>query len=295
MTYQCIQAEKAHDPIEVLCRALQVARSGLYAWCQRGESARQRQNAWPLTPIRACDRASHGRYGSPRIYQDLRARGLRIGRHRVARLMRLYGIRSCCRRRVWRASRVVPPALVAATQLQRVCTATAPNQKWAGDLTYVATREGLLYVAVLMDRSSRRIAGWAIDERMTTALTSHALEMALQHRGQPTGLVHHSDRGSQYGAMGYQQRLLALNIQCSMSRPGNCRDHAVVESVFATLKTELIHQRSWLTRHEARAAFFEYLEVFYNRARRHSTLGYLSPAAFERQATQSMTVSTKMG
>ena len=179
--------------------------------------------------------------------------------------------------------------------LQRVFTATAPNQKWAGDLTYVATREGWLYVAVLMDRSSRRIVGWAIDKRMTTALTSHALEMALQRRGQPTGLVHHSDPGSQYGAMGYQQRLLALNIQCSMSRPGNCWDHAVVESVFASLKTELIHQRSWLTRHEARAAIFEYLEVFYNRARRHSTLGYLGLAAFERRATQSMTVSTKMG
>lgn len=295
MKYQYIQAEKAHYPIEVLCRVLHVARSGFSAWCARGESARQRQNICLLTQIRACYRASQGRYGSPRIHQDLRAQGIRIGRHRVARLMRIHGIRSCCRRRVWRASRVVPPEFVAANHLQRVFTATAPNQKWAGDITYVATREGWLYVAVLMDLYSRRIVGWALDERMTTALTSHALEMALQHRGRPTGLVHHSDRGCQYGATVYQQRLLALNIQCSMSRPGNCWDNAVVESFFATLKTELIHQRSLMTRPEACAAIFEYLEVFYNRARRHSTLGYLSPVEFERQSSQSMTVSTKMG
>jgi len=283
MKYEFIQAEKAHYPIEVLCRVLHVARSGFYAWCDRGESTRQRQNAWLLTHIRACYRASQGRYGSPRIHQDLRAQGIHIGRHRVARLMRLHGIRSCCRRRVWRVSRVVPPELVAANQLQRVFTATAPNQKWAGDITYVATREGWLYVAVLMDLYSRRIVGWAMDERMTTALTSHALEMALQHRGWPTGLLHHSDRGCQYAATVYQQRLLALNIQCSMSRPGNCWDNAVVESFFATLKTELIHQRPWMTRHEARAAIFEYIEGFYNCCRRHSSLGYQSPLAFEQQ------------
>jgi len=269
--------------VEILCRVLQVARSGFYAWCRRRESGRQRQNAWLLTHIRACYRASHGRYGSPRIHQDLRAHGIRIGRHRVARLMRLHGIRSCCRRRGWRASRVVPPELVAANQLQRVFTASAPNQKWAGDITYVATREGWLYVAVLMDLYSRRIVGWAMDERMTTALASQALEMALQHRGRPTGLLHHSDRGCQYGAMIYQQRLLALNIQCSMSRPGNCWDNAVVESFFATLKTELIHQRSFATRQEARAEIFAYVEGFYNPRRRHSSLGYQSPLAFEQQ------------
>ena len=177
---------------------------------------------------------------------------------------------------------------MAANHLQRVFTATAPNQKWAGDITYVATREGWLYVAVLMDLYSRRIVGWAMDERMTTALTSHALEMALQYRGWPTGLLHHSDRGCQYGAMVYQQRLLALNIQSSMSRPGNCWDNAVVESFFATLKTELLsaERASW-TRQEARTAIFEYVEGFYNRTRRHSTLGYLSPAEFERRAPQS--------
>jgi transposase InsO family protein len=294
MKYQFIQAEKAHDPIEVLCRVLHVARSGFYAWCRRRESARQRQNAWLLAHIRACYRASHGRYGSPRIYQDLRAQGIRVGRHRVARLMRQHDLRSVCRRR-WRRARGVPPELAAANHLQRVFTASAPNQKWAGDITYVATREGWLYVAVLMDLYSRRIVGWAMDERMTTALTSQALEMALQHRGRPTGLLHHSDRGCQYGAMVYQQRLLALNIHCSMSRPGNCWDNAAVESFFATLKTELIHQRSWLTRHDARAAIFEYIEGFYNCRRRHSSLAYQSPLDFEHQTDANATLTQKPG
>jgi len=280
--------------VEVLCRILQVARSGFYAWCRRRESARQRQNAWLLAHIRACYRASHGRYGSPRIYQDLRAQGIRVGRHRVARLMRQHDLHSVCRRR-WRRARGVPPELAAANHLQRVFTASAPNQKWAGDITYVATREGWLYLAVLMDLYSRRIVGWAMDERMSTALTRQALEMALQHRGWPTGLLHHSDRGCQYGATVYQQRLLALNIHCSMSRPGNCWDNAVVESFFATLKTELIHQRSWLTRHDARAAIFEYIEGFYNCRRRHSSLAYQSPMDFEHQTEANATRTQKPG
>lgn len=268
--------------MEVLCRVLQVARSGVYAWRQRQDSPRRRQNAWLLTHIRACYRASHGRYGSPRIYQELRAHGIAVGRHRVARLMRRHDLRSVCRRR-WRRARVVPPELAAANHLQRLFTATGPNQKWAGDITYVSTREGWLYVAVLMDLYSRRIVGWAMDERMTAALTSQALEMALHQRGRPRGLLHHSDRGSQYGALAYQQRLLALQIHCSMSRPGNCWDNAVVESFFATLKTELIHQRQFATRHDARAEIFAYVEGFYNRRRRHSSLGYRSPIEFECQ------------
>ena len=273
-----------------MCRVLQVARSGFYAWCRRRESARQRQNAWLLTHIRACYRASHGRYGSPRIYQDLRAQGIRVGRHRVARLMRQHDLRSVCRRR-WRRVRGVPPELAAANHLQRVFTASAPNQKWAGDITYVATREGWLYVAVLMDLYSRWIVGWAMDDRMNSVLTSQALEMALSHRGLPTGLLHHSDRGCQYAAIPYQQRLRALGIHCSMSRPGNCWDNAVVESFFATLKTELIHQRSFATRQEARAEIFAYVEGFYNPRRRHSSLGYRRPLEFEHQTTDNTTAS----
>jgi putative transposase len=284
-----MEAEKATYPVEVMCRVLHVARSGFYAWCRRRESARQRQNAWLLTHIRACYQASHGRYGSPRIHEELRAQGIQVGRHRVARLMRRHDLRGVCRRR-WRRARGVLPELAAANHLQRVFTATAPNQKWAGDITYVATREGWLYVAVLMDLYSRRIVGWAMDERVTAALTSKALEMALHQRGRPTGLLHHSDRGCQYGAAVYQQQLLALHIQCSMSRPGNCWDNAVVESFFATLKTELIHQRSFATRHEARAEIFEYVEGFYNRRRRHSSLGYRSPLEFEQHSAPHATV-----
>lgn len=244
---------------------------------------------WLLAHIRACYRAAHGRYGSPRIHQDLRAQGISVGRHRVARLMRARGIRSVCRRRVWRASPAVAPALVAANHLQRVFTATRPNQKWAGDITYIATGEGWLYVAILMDLYSRRIIGWAMDDHLTTALTSAALEMALQQRGIPTGLLHHSDRGWQYTATAYQQRLVQLRIQCSMSRPGNCWDNAVVESFFATMKSELIHGRQYGRRQEARTEIFEYVESFYNRRRRHSTLGYQSPLEFERHTVPPVT------
>jgi transposase InsO family protein len=182
----------------------------------------------------------------------------------------------------------VPPAISGANILQREFAAAQPNQKWAGDITYVPTRQGWLYVAVLMDLYSRRIVGWAMDDQLTTTLTLNALEMALQQRRVPVGLLHHSDRGTQYGAMAYQQRLAIRGIRCSMSRPGNCWDNAVVESFFATLKTELrVTEAGYATRQAARTAIFEYVEAFYNRARRHSTLGYLSPVEFEERAAHS--------
>ena len=170
--------------------------------------------------IPACYQASRGRYGSPRIHQDLQAQGFRVGRHRVAKLMRLHDIRSVSRRRAWKRPAVAAPALVVANALRRQFVATRPNEKWAGDITYVPTRQGWLYVTVLLDLYSRRIVGWAVDEQATTIVTLSALEMALQQRPVPVGLLHHSDRGSQYGAMAYQQRLAARGIQCSMSRPG---------------------------------------------------------------------------
>jgi putative transposase len=184
---------------------------------------------------------------------------------------------------------VVAPDLAAANHLQRVFTAARPNQKWAGDITYIGTGEGWLYVAILMDLYSRRIIGWAMDADLTTALTRAALEMALQQRGIPRGLLHHSDRGWQYTATAYQQRLVHLGIQCSMSRPGNCWDNAVVESFFATMKSELIHGRHYGRRHEARAEIFEYVESFYNRRRRHSSLGYRSPLEFEQHTAPPVT------
>jgi len=283
--YRFIQAEKAQYPVEVLCRVMAVARSGFYAWCHRPLSRRTQQNQALLAQIREAHRDSDGSYGSPRIHRDLQAHGLRISRHRVARLMRCHGIRGVCRRRTaWRV-RTTPPAVVAANVLQRDFLAAQPNQKWAGDITYVATREGWLYLAVLVDLYSRRIVGWAMAERLTTDLTTTALTMALQQRSVEGGLLHHSDRGSQYAAVGYRHQLTVRGIQCSMSRPGNCWDNAVVESFFATLKTELIHRQRFQTRQEAQSAIFTYVEGFYNRRRRHSTLGYLSPAEFERRAS----------
>lgn len=288
MRYRFIQAEKALYPVEVLCQVLAVARSGYYAWCRRPLSVRTQQNQWLMTHIQTCYQASRGRYGSPRIHQELRAQGMRVGRHRVAHLMRFQGLRSVSRRRAWKRSGIASSEVMAANTLRRAFTATRPNEKWVSDITYVPTRQGWLYVAVLMDLYSRRIIGWAMEEQMTTTLTLKALEMALQQRPVSVGLLHHSDRGSQYGAMAYQQRLAARGIRCSMSRPGNCWDNAVVESFFATLKTELLSAEPvYRTRQEARTAIFEYVEGFYNRTRRHSTLGYLSPVEFERQAIQS--------
>ena len=287
MRYRFIQAEKVVYPVGVLCRVLTVARSGFYAWCQRPMSLRAQENQGLVTHIRACYQASRGRYGSPRIHQDLQAQGFRVGRHRVARLMRLHDIRCVSRRRSWRARAGALPQVAAANTLRREFAATRPNEKWAGDITYVPTHQGWLYVAVLMDLYSRRIVGWAMAAQLTTTLTLTALEMALRHRRISAGLLHHSDRGCQYVATPYQQRLVALGIRCSMSRPGNCWDNAVVESFFATLKTELLHGRQLLTHEQARTEIFAYLEGFYNRARRHSTLGYLSPVEFEQRATHS--------
>lgn len=290
MRYRFIQAEKAAYPVEVLCRVLAVARSGFYAWGRRPLGLRAQQNQGLVRQIRTCYQAARGRYGSPRIHQDLRAQGVRVGRHRVARLMRLQGLRSIRRRRAWRAQGITAPGVVAANVLRREFAATRPNEKWAGDITYVRTREGWLYLAVLMDLYSRRIVGWTMDDQGATSLTLSALEMALRHRAVRADLLHHSDRGSQYWALAYQHRLTIHGIRCSMSRPGNCWDNAVVESFFATLKTELcFNGHPFSTRQEARTAIFEYVEGFYNRARRHSTLGYLSPVEFEQGAAYSTT------
>ncbi len=288
MRYRFIQAEKAHYPVSVLCQLLGVARSGFYAWGRRPTSARAQENQWLMAHIWTCYHASRGRYGSPRIHQELHAQGVRVGRHRVARLMRLHDIRSIRRARGWRVQAAPSPAVATANTLRREFAATRPNEKWAGDITYIATRQGWLYVAVLMDLYSRRIIGWAMDTQLTTTLTLTALEMALRQRHVSAGLLHHSDRGCQYAATPYQQRLLALGIRCSMSRPGNCWDNAVVESFFATLKTELFSHRQSLTPEQARTEIFAYLEGFYNRIRRHSTLGYLSPVEFEQRTANSI-------
>lgn len=283
MRYAFIEAKKGIYPIRLLCHILRVSRSGYYAWRDRPESRRALESRQLLAHIRRSHGRSRQRYGSPRVWADLRAEGICVGRHRVARLMRQAGLRSRRRRRfrVTTHSRHTWP--VAADQLRRDFKASAPNRKWAADITYIPTREGWLYLAVVLDLYSRRIVGWSMASHLNRSLVLDALRMALKRRQPSTRLLHHSDQGGQYASGDYQQLLARHGIQCSMSRRGDCWDNAVVESFFATLKTELIHQTTYDNRDQARRDIFEYIETEYNRQRRHSTLGYLSPVEFERQ------------
>lgn len=284
MRYRVIQEHDRRYPIRLMCRALAVSPAGYYAWRSRPESARTIQTRILLSAIRVLHEESRETYGSPRIWRALREQGHQVGEHRVARLMRQANLQAKTVSK-WRVTTDSAHRLpVAANHLNRQCTVAAPNQVWAGDLTYIWTREGWLYLAILLDLYSRAVVGWAMGARLTEELTQHALQMALHRRQPKPGLLHHSDRGSQYAANAYQQRLRAAGISGSMSRRGNCWDNACVESFFGTLKRELIHHRQYHTREEAKQEIFEYLEVFYNRQRRHSTLGYRSPAEFEARA-----------
>lgn len=283
MRYRFIAVEKAHYPISLLCRLLQVSRSGYYAWCKRGPSRRAVANAMVVQQMRAVHQRVRQRYGSPRMHKELRAQGVAIGRHRVARLMRQAGLVVRRPRRFRGTTQSKHSRLVAPNVLQRNFHSTAPNQKWVGDISYIPTQEGWLYLAVLLDLYARRVVGWSMRDRLKDELTVAALDMALKRRRPPANLLHHSDRGSQYASQTYRKRLRRHGLCPSMSRVGNCWDNAVVESFFASLKVELIHQRTYATRDEARQDLFEYIEIFYNQQRRHSTLGYLSPAEFERR------------
>lgn len=284
MRYRVIQEHDRRDPIRLMCRALAVSPAGYYAWRTRPVPARAAANQTLLTELRQLHRESRQTYGSPRMWHTLVQRGRQVGRHRVARLMRQDGLRANTVTK-WRATTLSRHQFpVAANQLNRQFAVAAPNQVWAGDLTYIWTMEGWLYLAVLLDLYSRTVVGWAMGARLTGDLTQQALQMALHRRHPQPGLLHHSDRGSQYAATAYQEQLRAAGITGSMSRRGNCWDNACVESFFGTLKRELIHHRQYRTREEARQEIFEYLEVFYNRQRCHSTLGYQSPSEFETRA-----------
>lgn len=284
MRYRVIQEHDRRYPIRLMCRALAVSPAGYYAWRSRPESARTIQTRILLSAIRVLHEESRETYGSPRIWRALREQGHQVGEHRVARLMRQANLQAKTVSK-WRVTTDSAHRFpVVANHLNRQFTVAAPNQVWAGDLTYIWTREGWLYLAILLDLYSRAVVGWAMGARLTEELTQHALQMALHRRQPKPGLLHHSDRGSQYAANAYQQRLRAAGIRGSMSRRGNCWDNACVESFFGTLKRELIHHRQYHTREEAKQEIFEYLEVFYNRQRRHSTLGYRSPAEFEARA-----------
>ena len=283
MRFAFILREKAHFPVRCLCTVLEVTRSGFYAWCARPVAARTQDTQRLAVEVAAIHAASKQRYGSPRVHQELQAQGRTVGRHRVARLMQQQGLHARKKRRFQTTTDSRHGLPVAANVLDRQFTVTAPDTAWVTDITYLWTREGWLYLAVILDLFSRRVVGWSMSESITRQLTLDALEAALGQRTPPPGLLHHSDRGSQYASGDYQALLDAHGLVGSMSRRGNCWDNAVAESFFSTLKIELVYPADWATRAAARAAVFEYLEVFYNGQRRHSSLGYLSPVAFEQR------------
>ena len=284
MRFGFIAVEKATFPVRVLCRVLQVSRAGFYAWQARPPAPRTYEDERLGLEIAAIHAESRHRYGSPRIHAELVDRGCHTSRKRVARLMRVQGLAARRRRRFCVTTQSRHPFPIAPNILARQFERTRPDQAWVTDITYIPTGEGWLYLAVILDLCSRFAVGWAMSDRITDDLTLDALDMALARRRPPHGLLHHSDRGSQYASGDYQRLLVAQGIVCSMSRRGNCWDNAVAESFFATLKVELVHDAAWATRGEARTDLFDYLERFYNGRRRHSALGYLSPRAFEQRS-----------
>jgi putative transposase len=281
-----VRAHRRRWPAGVICRVLNVSRSGFYAWCRRAPSARARRNEQLLNKIRTVHRANRQLYGGPRVHRALLIGGEAVSRNTVAKLMRKAKIRAKTRKRyVPRTTDSRHDKPVADNLLQRDFTAAVPNQKWLADITCVPTDQGWLYVAAVLDTYSRRIVGWSMAAHMESDLVADALRMALAQR-RPSGrdLLHHSDRGSQYASDAYQHLLARHGITVSMSGRGDCWDNAMMESFWATLKCELVHQHTYATRAQARQSIFEYVEVFYNRKRLHSSLGYVSPDSFEAAA-----------
>ena len=281
MRFRFVEAEKAHYPIRLMCRCLAVSRSGYYAWRKRSPSTRATRDRHLKVEIAASHRASRRTYGSPRILRDLRAEGHRVSRKRVARLMRELGLVGRRKRRFVTTTDSRHRSPVAPNVLMRDFDVAEPNTAWATDITYIATLEGWLYLAVVLDLFSRRVVGYAMSEQIDRALVLEALREALGRRPETMDLIHHSDRGSQYASHDYREALNQAGITCSMSRRGNCWDNAVVESFFGTLKTELIYELPLQTRSATRSAVAEYIDAFYNVRRRHSSLDYQSPVEFE--------------
>jgi transposase InsO family protein len=276
-----IAAQKAAYPIDVLCDVLDVSRSGYYAWKARPGSARARDDARLSAEISAAHARSRQTYGSPRIHADLRARGVRVGRKRVARLMREGRLVARRKRRFRRTTDANHSQPIAPNVLDRHFDVVQPNTAWVTDVTYVWTAAGWLYLAVILDLCSRRVVGWAASATNDRQLALAALERALATRPTSAGLIHHSDRGSPYASADYRQKLAAHDLVASMSRRGNCWDNAVAESFFATLKGELVDHECYATRADAIASIGDYIEGFYNTSRRHSSIGYVSPVEFE--------------
>lgn len=281
MTFEFIDAEKATYPVLLLCAVLGVARSAYYAWRQRGVSAHARRDAELSVEIAASHRRNRGVYGCPRIHADLRARGIYVSRKRVGRLMRAQRIRATPRRRFAATTDSQHLEPIAPNVVQREFTASAPNQTWVSDVTFIPTRDGWLYLAVVLDLFSRRVVGWATSEKNDTALTLTALHLAVKCRKPEPGLVHHSDRGATYAAAQFRRAIASYGIVASMSRAGDCWDNAVAESFFSSLKRELRELDRRATRDAAQELVRDYIDNFYNRRRRHSHIDYLSPIEFE--------------
>jgi putative transposase len=282
VTYRFIEQHQGQWPVRLLCEALEVSPAGYYAWRSRPASAARRRRDALLVEARAIHAEVKGRYGSPRLHAELVARGRRCCVNTVARLMADNGMRAKTARKFRHTTDSNHGLPVADNLLARRFDPPGPNAAWSADITYIPTADGWLYLAVVEDLFSRMIVGWSMDSTMTSRLVVDALDMAAGRRLPAEGLVAHSDRGSQYASEHYRLLLERHGISCSMSGVAQCWDNAPVESFFASLKKELVHHERYTTREEARRSIFEYVEAFYNRARRHSSLGFLSPEEFER-------------
>lgn len=283
MRFAFIAKHRGIWPVSWLCGALGVSRSGFHAWLSRAPSARTRSDEMLGAKVRASFISSYRTYGARRVWHDLLAEGLSCGLHRVERLMRQQALKARPRRRG------LPlddgeQSVIAGNVLDRQFSADAPNRKWVADFTYIWTAEGWLYVAAVIDLFSRRVVGWSMSDTMTAQLVTDALIMAIWRRGTPDALLHHSDQGSQYTSEQFQRLMADNGVTCSMSRSGNVWDNAAMESFFSSLKIERVARKVYRTRNHAKAEVFDYIERFYNSTRRHSTLGYLSPMDFEKQA-----------
>jgi putative transposase len=281
MKFAFIAAKEVAFPVATMCRMLDVSRSGYYAWKTRPEPAKKGEDVQLAVEIAGAYKRSRGIYGSPRVHRDLKARGLRVGKKRVERLMRQNGLKGRSKRRFCCTTDSKHALPIAPNVLDRRFETNAPNRVWVGDVTCIATDNGWLYLAVLLDLFSRRVVGWATSATNDRALALAALDRALDHRRPPPGLLHHTDRGSPYASDDYRAALAQRGIVASMSGTGDCYDNAVAESFFATLKAEHVHHEDFPSREVARVSVAEYIEGFYNPARRHSSIGYVSPIEFE--------------
>ena len=286
MRYQFIQKYQEQFPLAALWRAMQVCRSGYYAWRKHPPSAREQANAQLTERIKAVFQESDQTYGSPRIYEELQEQNVACSQKRIARLMRLAHLKATLPKRFVVTTDSNHALPVAENLLERQFGSETPNRRWSADISYVWTGEGWLYLAVVLDLFSRRVIGWAMGTTLERSLVLSALSMAIANRNPDTGLLCHSDRGSQYASGDYQKALQKIGAVCSMSRKGNCWDNAPTESFFASLKRECVYRHRFATRSEARTVLFAWIEVWYNRKRRHSSLGYLSPEVFERHYEQ---------